>query len=240
MIEGDASAGGYTHIFPGRWTPRCCVWVHRCAGRLLVNARVLQGPEDGRWLWRGREERRKKEQREEVCSPEGFKAGAGLRGSYSTSVRHTNSARAPFSPLPLQHPSPRHLPPSSFFFFCFFRLLVFHLFMHLPPSEFSRLRRTAPRPRRHVCVLCPPFSRSSRLPSHPSTPFPHSSPSLRNLLLSFRVPLLSLYIYISLSLSRAGSLSLTILAVAPRSFSRVYTLLTVINPCSVNISTQPR
>lgn len=30
-------------------------------------------------------------EREEVCSPEGLKAGAGLRGPYSTSVRHTRS-----------------------------------------------------------------------------------------------------------------------------------------------------
>lgn len=38
MIEGDASAGGYTHILPGRWTPRSvgrackciCVCVHVC------------------------------------------------------------------------------------------------------------------------------------------------------------------------------------------------------------------
>lgn len=78
MIEGDASAGGYTHILPGRWTPRSvgrackciCVCVCMCAGRLLVNARVLQSPEDGRWPWRGREERRKKEER--GMQPEGL------------------------------------------------------------------------------------------------------------------------------------------------------------------------
>lgn len=64
MIEGDASAGGYTHIFPDWWTLRCYVWVNTCTGRLLVNARVLQSPEDGRWLRCGREERRKKGKRE--------------------------------------------------------------------------------------------------------------------------------------------------------------------------------
>ena len=57
----------------------------------------------------GKEEERRKRERE-YGSPEGFKAGAGLRGSYSTSVRHTNSTWPLF-----EHPSPRHLLPSFSF-----------------------------------------------------------------------------------------------------------------------------
>lgn len=75
MIEGDASAGGYTHILPGRWTPRSvgrackciCVCVHVC--RSLTRKR--EGiTEPRRWPWRGREERRKKEER--GMQPEGL------------------------------------------------------------------------------------------------------------------------------------------------------------------------
>lgn len=85
---------------------RCiCVCVCVCAGRLLVNARVLQGPEDGRWPDGKKEERRKRE----VCSPEGFKAGAGLRGSYTAPPF---AVPTPLGP-PFEHPSPCHLPPPS-------------------------------------------------------------------------------------------------------------------------------
>lgn len=54
MIEGDASAGGYTHILPGRWTPRSvgqackrmCVRVYVC--RSLTRKREgITGPR--RW-----------------------------------------------------------------------------------------------------------------------------------------------------------------------------------------------
>ena len=37
MIEGDASAGGYTHILPGRWTPRS---VGRACKRMCVRVYV--------------------------------------------------------------------------------------------------------------------------------------------------------------------------------------------------------
>lgn len=66
-----------------------------------------------------------------------------------------------------------------------------------------------------------PFRVPRALISHPLRRSSHSSPSLRKLLLSFRVSSL-LAICASVLLSRA------------------YTLLTVINPCSVNISTRPQ
>lgn len=52
-----------------------------------------------------KEERRKRE----VCSPEGFKAGAGLRGSYTAPPF---AVPTPLGP-PFGHPSPCHLPPPS-------------------------------------------------------------------------------------------------------------------------------
>lgn len=68
VIRTYCRVGGLLGRSVGRVSAYVCVCM--CAGRLLVNARVLQSPEDGRWLWRGREERRKKEER--GMQPEGL------------------------------------------------------------------------------------------------------------------------------------------------------------------------
>lgn len=127
-----------------------------------------------------RTRRKEKEGKERVCSPKGFKAAAGLRGSYSTSVRHTNSTWPSLNTL--LHTTFFHLSSSKFFPPCFSSNNYIDTFAYFV------LPFRVPR-----AFLFIPRLRSS-----------HSSRSLRNLLLSFRV----------------YHFSLAILVIAARSFSR--------------------
>lgn len=164
---------------------------------------------DGRGADGEKEERRKRE----VCSPEGFKAGAGLRGSYTAPpFAVTNSTWPPLW-------TPFSVPPSSSSSFSFFFFLFVHLFRPSSPNRnYSLLVPLPPTLDKYVRVLRPPF-----LACFVPLPFITSPP--KPLLLPFRVPCLSLII-----LDLCASVFL----------SRVYALLTVINPCSVNISALPR
>lgn len=119
-----------------------------CTGRLLVNARVLQGLEDGRWLWRGRERRRKKEKRE-YAARRVFKRGPVCVGR-----------TAPPFAIPTQLGRSLNT---------LLRVTFFLLFCH----PFSFLSRETTR---QVRVPCPSFSSCSRafLPSSS----PDSVPSL--------------------------------------------------------------
>lgn len=133
-----------------------------------------------------RTRRKEKEGKERVCSPKGFKAAAGLRGSYGTSVRHTNSTW-PLS----EHPSPHHLLPSFSFFF------------HLSSSKFFPPCFSSNNYMDTFAYLVLPFRVPRAFLFVPRLRSSHSSRSLRNLLLSFRV----------------YHFSLAILVIAARSFS---------------------
>lgn len=129
---------------------------------------------DGRGADGEKEERRKRE----VCSPEGFKAGAGLRGSYTAPpFAVTNSTWPPLW-------TPFSVPPSSSSSFSFFFFLFVHLFRPSSPNRnYSLLVPLPPTLDKYVRVLRPPFPlprllRSSsihHLPSETSlAPFPRT------------------------------------------------------------------
>ena len=105
-----------------------------------------------------------------VCSPEGFQAGAGLRGSYSTSVRHTNSTWPLF-----EHPSSRHFLPSLLPSFFVSRVLSKFFPLRFSPERLH-VDRSAhfvppfPVAREHSVLLRPPtrFPLIHHLPSETS------------------------------------------------------------------------
>lgn len=139
---------------------------------------------DGRGADGKKEERRKRE----VCSPEGFKAGAGLRGSYTAPPFAVTNSTWPPLWTPFSVP-----PPSSFSFF----FLFVHPFRPSSPNRnYSLLVPLPPTLDKYVRVLRPS-------PSSLASFLFHSSP----LLLPFRVPFLSLSdhprsLRLGLSLSR--------------------------------------
>lgn len=125
-----------------------------------------------------KEERRKRE----VCSPKGFKAGAGLRGSCTAPpFAVTNSAWPPLW-------TPYSVPPSSSSFSSFFFFLFVHLFRPSSPNRnYSLLVPLPPTLDKFVRVLRPsPF-----LACFVPLPFITSPP--KPLLLPFREPSLSLW-----------------------------------------------